>query len=220
MRPRRRPALLDGLTLTETSVCRKGANEHAAILFWKRHGTPPPPPAPLAERLAKLEADLAATRANRRAGEALEALAKGDTAVAGELLGDADTYSAYSARLWGEEWRPPVAKAAGPDRRAEIRKAVAEANFAELDRLVRQPDGGRQYHELLMAGDLAEPAAEGIAKRGRTPAQVPVAEVARWRERIRAMLKARDQKGMTRPGARAGPPSRPPGSRWRRPARG
>ena len=139
---------------------------------------------------------MAAARANRRVDEALEALAAWDMPRATELLGDPDTCHAFHARDAGEVWRPPVAKAAGPGHRAEIRKAAAEDDFAELDRLVRQPDGGRQYHELLMAGDLAEPAAEGIAKRGRTPAQVPEAEVARWRERIRAMLKARDRKGM------------------------
>ena len=30
-----------------------------------------------------------------------------------ELLGDPDTYHAYSARVRGQEGRPPVAKAAG-----------------------------------------------------------------------------------------------------------
>jgi hypothetical protein len=121
-------------------------------------------------------------------------LAKGDTAVAGELLGDADTYSAYSARLWGEEWRPPVAKAAGPDHRAEIRKAVAEDDFAKLERLVRLPDCGREYHRMLMGGELEAAVEQGVAKRSRTPADVPAAEVARWRERIRGLLKAKDQK--------------------------
>ena len=74
-----------------------------------------------------------------------------------ELLGDTDTYHAYSARLAGEEWRPCVAKAAGPDHRAAIRKAVTEDDFAELDRLVRLPDGGRQCQELLVAGEFVAP---------------------------------------------------------------
>jgi hypothetical protein len=43
---------------------------------------------------------------------------------------------------------------------------------------------------------LAEAVEQGIAKRSRTPADVPAAEVARWRERIRAMLEARDRKGL------------------------
>ena len=111
---------------------------------------------------------MAAARANRRADEALEALAKRDMPQATELLGDPDTYHAYSARVRGQEERPPVAKAAGLDHCQAIRKAVAEDDFAELDRLVRQPDGGRQYHELLMAGDLVEAAEAAVAKRART----------------------------------------------------
>ena len=59
---------------------------------------------------------------------------------------------------------------AGPDHRAEIRKAVAEDDFAELDRLVRQPDGGRQYQELLMAGELVEAVERAAAKRARAAA--------------------------------------------------
>jgi hypothetical protein len=49
---------------------------------------------------------------------------------------------------------------------------------------------------MLMADELVEAAEQAVAKRARTPADVPEAEVARWRERIRAMLKARDRKGM------------------------
>ena len=131
-----------------------------------------------------------------RAAEAAAEITKRDMPRAAELLGDPDTYHAYYARAAGEEWRPPVAKAAGPDHRAEIREAVAGDDFAELDRLVRLPDGGRQYHEMLRAGELEAAVAEGIAKRSRTPADVREAEVARWRECIRAMLKARDRKGM------------------------
>jgi hypothetical protein len=55
-----------------------------------------------------------------------------------------------------------------------------------------------------MAGELEEAAAEGIAKRSRTPADVPEAEVVRWRERIRALLEARDRKGMEAARRRAG----------------
>jgi hypothetical protein len=49
---------------------------------------------------------------------------------------------------------------------------------------------------MLRAGELAEAAETAVAKRARTPADVPAAEVARWRERIRSLLKAKDQKGM------------------------
>jgi hypothetical protein len=92
-------------------------------------------------------------------------------------------------------WKHDTGSAAGPDHRAEIRKAVADDDGAELERLVNL-DGGVQYYELLRAGELETAVQQGIAKRSRTPAQVPAAEVARWRERIRAMLEARDRKGL------------------------
>jgi hypothetical protein len=47
-----------------------------------------------------------------------------------------------------------------------------------------------------MAVELARVVEATVAKRSRTPADVPAAEVARWRERIRALLKARDQKAL------------------------
>jgi hypothetical protein len=47
-----------------------------------------------------------------------------------------------------------------------------------------------------MAVELARVVEATVAKRSRTPADVPAAEVARWRERIRSLLKAKDQKGM------------------------
>ena len=73
---------------------------------------------------------------------------------------------------------------------------MADGDHAELDRLVRQSEGGRQYHELLMAGAPAEAGKEAVAKQARTPDQVPPAEVAHWRERVRSLLKARDRKAM------------------------
>jgi hypothetical protein len=49
---------------------------------------------------------------------------------------------------------------------------------------------------MLGTEGLRAAAAEEVAKRARTPADVPAAEVARWRERIRGLLKAKDQKGL------------------------
>ena len=86
---------------------------------------------------------------------------------------------------------------AEPDHRADIRKAVADGDHAELTRLFRSASAAHgQYQELLHSGGLAGAVAEGVAKRARTPADVPEAEVTRWRERIRGLLKARDQKGL------------------------
>ena len=47
-----------------------------------------------------------------------------------------------------------------------------------------------------MAGELVGAAETAVANRARTPDQVPAAEVTRWRECIRGLLKARDQKGL------------------------
>jgi hypothetical protein len=127
-------------------------------------------------------------------GRHLEALAKGDVAAAGELLTDRQAYEGYQARMAGERYAAPVkvAKAAGPDHRA----AIAGDDYAELERLVHLPEGRRQYDELLRAGELAGAAEQAVAKRAQTPDQVPAAEFARWRERIRDLLKSRDQKGL------------------------
>ena len=164
-----RPKVLRKLVIDEFSFVDAPASVGSDVLVWKRAGdgggagAATANPRTPGDRLAEIEADIAAARADRRAGEALEALAKHDMARATELLGDPDTYHAYDARLRGQEWRPPVAKAAGPDRRQAIREAVAQGDAAGLERLVRLPDGGRQYHELLMAGELEPPRAGGVA---------------------------------------------------------
>jgi hypothetical protein len=66
-----------------------------------------------------------------------------------------------------------------------------------LGRLMRSaPAAAEQYREMLWAGELEAAAEAAIAKRSRTPADVPEAEVNRWRECIRALLKARDPKAL------------------------
>ncbi len=158
MQPRRRPTLLDGPTLTETSVCRKGANEHAEILFWKHGGAAAGVASPdgLRERIAKLEADIASTRANDRVDELYEAMAKGDTARGSELLRDPETYDAYKARLAGERYVAPVEVAkAEPDHRAEIRELLAAGDADGLTRLFRSaPAAHGQYRGMLGTEDL------------------------------------------------------------------
>ena len=194
-----KPKVLRRLKISEFSFVDAPASIGSDVLVWKNAAgaslPPPPPPARPAVRLAKLEADLASLKANDRVDEVYAALAKGDHARAGELLRDPVTYDAYRARLAGERWQAPVEVVKDePDYRQAIREAVADGDHAELNRLVHLPEGGRQYGELLRAGDLVEAAAAAVAKRARTPADVPAAEVARWRERIRGLLKAKDQK--------------------------
>jgi hypothetical protein len=162
-----RPKVLRKLVIDEFSFVDAPASIGSDVLVWKRDsgdgggaaGTAPAAATgnllPLGDRLAKLEADIAAARANRRADEALEALAKRDMPQATELLGDPDTYHAYSARVRGQEGRPPVAKAAGLDHCQAIRKAVAEDDFAELDRLCACPTAaGSTRRRTAVAGIL------------------------------------------------------------------
>ena len=82
-----------------------------------------------------------------------------------------------------------------PDHRAQIREAVASGDLVALTRLFgTSPAAHNQYRAMMMAGEVAAAAEQGLAKRARTPADVPEAEVNRWRERIRGLLKAKDQK--------------------------
>ena len=167
--PRRCPALLDGLT--ETSVCRKEANEHAEILFRKHGGTGPGAATPdgQLERIAKAEADPASLRANNRVDELYEAMAKGDTARGCELLRDPETHAAYRARLAGERYAAPVEVAkAEPDHRAEIRELLAAGDADGLTRLFRSaPAAHGQYRGMLGTEEMRAAAMEGVAKRRR-----------------------------------------------------
>jgi hypothetical protein len=105
-----RPKVLRRLVIDEFSFVDAPASVGSDVLVWKHAsggagatGTVSAAaagnPLPLGDRLAKLEADIAAARANRRAGEALEALAKRDMPQATELLGDPDTYL-FSPKVW------------------------------------------------------------------------------------------------------------------------
>jgi hypothetical protein len=158
--------------------------------------TPLLPSPPLAERVAKLASDLATLRANARVDELHATLAKRDGARATELMRDPETYATYRARLGGQRWQAPVEIVkVETDHRAEIRKLLAAGDADGLTKLFHAaPSSHAQYREMLGTGELRVAAAEGVAKRARTPADVPAAEVARWRERIRGLLKAKDQK--------------------------
>src|SRR3954454_13032837 len=108
-----------------------------------------PTAAELRERVAKLEQNIAETRARvdetraeRRVDEVMALLAKsaGDREVLDQarvLLRDPATDAAYYARVRGERYEAPVAKAAEPDRRAEIRKLLVAGDHAGLGELLR-----------------------------------------------------------------------------------
>lgn len=183
----RRPKVLRRLRIDEFSFCDAPANADSRVLVCKAGGD--------REALAKAAAAAATLRANARVDEVYAALAKRDTARAGELLRDAETYDAYQVRIAGGRYQAPVAVTkAEPDHRAGIRKAVAARDMAALGGLFRADEAAhRQYHELLAAGELAASAA--VAKK-LTPADVPEAEKAATKQRIRTLLAQRDAKGL------------------------
>ena len=117
---------------------------------------PLPPPLPLAQRLDKLEGDLATLRANARVDEVYVALGKRDHARAGELLRDPETHAAYRTRLAGERYAAPVkVTKVETDHRAEIRKLLAAGDTDGLTRLFRSaPAAHGQYRGMLGTGEL------------------------------------------------------------------
>lgn len=145
------PKVLRRLTIDEFSFCDAPANADSKVLVCKRDDGAGAGPGP--DREAVLKADLV----NARVDLALALLAKRDTAKAGELLRDAETYGAYMARIRGGRYAAPVAVAkAEPDHRGEIRRLVAARDMAALGGLFRaDPAAHRQYGELMMAGELA-----------------------------------------------------------------
>jgi hypothetical protein len=152
------PKVLRKLVIDEFSFVDAPASVGSDVLVWKRDDSAGGGATSdgLRERIAKIEADIASTRANRRVDELYEAMAKGDTARGGELLRDPETYDAYKARLAGERYAAPVEVAkVEPDHRAAIREAVAGGDPAALTRLFRA-DGAahHQYKAMLSAGEL------------------------------------------------------------------
>jgi hypothetical protein len=165
-----RPKVLRKLVIDEFSFVDAPASVGSDVLVWKRDGGAGVASLDgLRERLAKLEADIASTRANDRVDELYEAMAKGDTARGSELLRDPETYDAYKARLAGERYVAPVEVAkAEPDHRADIRKLLAAGDADGLTRLFRSaPAAHGQYRGMLGTGELRETAAEGLAGRRR-----------------------------------------------------
>jgi hypothetical protein len=167
-----RPKVLRKLVIDEFSFVDRPASVGSDVLVWKRDGGAAASADGLRERLAKAEADLASLRANDRVDEVYAALAKRDVARATELLRDSETYDAYRVRLAGERYAAPVAVAkAGPDHRAEIRKAVADDDGAELERLVNLRRRRCSTTSCCAPGELETAVQQGVAKRARTPAR-------------------------------------------------
>ena len=89
------------------------------------------------------------------ADAALSALLKGDRAEADRLAADPDVAEAIHLRNYGERWQAPVAKAAEPDHRAEIKRLVRAGDDDGLNALFRRsPASCGQYYELRGSGQL------------------------------------------------------------------
>jgi hypothetical protein len=159
------PKRLRRLKIDKFSFVDAPASVGSDVLVWKRDGGGATSDG-LRERIAKIEADITAMRANTRVDELFAAMAKGDTARGCELLKDKDTHLAYRARLAGERWQAPVEVAkAEPDHRAEIRNLLAAGDADGLTRLFRAaPAAHGQYRGMLGSEELA--AAGGACRPG------------------------------------------------------
>jgi hypothetical protein len=110
--------------------------------------------------IAKLAADVASFAVNNRIDEALALLAKRDpesTAQAGAMLRSSpEVYEAYQARMAGERWQAPVAKAAEPavsGHALTIKRLIETNDMDGLGRLMRSdPAAYATYQHMRQTG--------------------------------------------------------------------
>jgi hypothetical protein len=119
-----------------------------------------PSTADLRADIAKLGADVTSFAVNNRIDEAMTLLAKRDpesTARAGAILRSSpEVYEAYQARMAGERWQAPVAKAAEPavsGHALTIKKLIETNDMDGLGRLMRfDPTAYATYQHMTQAG--------------------------------------------------------------------
>jgi hypothetical protein len=117
--------------------------------------------------IAKFAATVATTTINARVDEAMALVKKGDTRTARELLNDPQTYEAYHARMAGERYEAPVAKAAEPavsGHALTIKKLIETNDMDGLGRLMRSDPTAHATYERMMQAGLTTAYAE-VAKR-------------------------------------------------------
>jgi hypothetical protein len=130
------PKVLRKLKIDEFSLVDVPASVGSDVLIWKRGegeaaGRQRPVLQTSVERqayIAKMDAEIATLKASRAVDEAMALLAKRDpesVAKAGAILRSSpDVYDAYRARMAGERYEAPVAKA--EDGRSSIERSLAE----------------------------------------------------------------------------------------------
>jgi hypothetical protein len=153
-----------------------------------------PSTAELRADIAKLAADVTSFGANAKVDEAVALLAKRDpesTSAAGAILRSSpEVYEAYHARMAGERYEAPVAKAAElavSGHALTIKKHLEAGDHEGLRQLFHaEPESYATYGQMMAAG-LTDAYAE-VAKRqqARNPSDVSEAEKAGWKKKIMA----------------------------------
>jgi hypothetical protein len=144
--------------------------------------------------IVKLEAEMTSFGANMKVDEAMALLAKRDSAsaeAAGAILRSGpEVYEAYQARMAGERWQAPIAKAAEPaisGHALTIKKHLGTGDHEGLRQLFHaEPESYATYGQMMAAG-LTDAYTE-VAKRqqDRNPSDVSEAEKAGWKRKIMA----------------------------------
>jgi hypothetical protein len=130
-----------------------------------------PSTAELRADIAKLAADVTSFGANAKVDEAVALLAKRDpesTSAAGAILRSSpEVYEAYHARMAGERYEAPVAKAAEPavsGHALTIKKLIETNDMDGLGRLMRSDPAAHATYEQMMQTGLTSAYSE-VAKR-------------------------------------------------------
>jgi hypothetical protein len=160
-------------------------------------------PADLEARIAKLAADVTSFSANTKIDEAMVLLAKRDpesTRAAGAILRSSpEVHDAYMARLAGERYEAPVAKAAEPDvcgHALTIKKHLEAGDHEGLRQLFHaEPESYATYGQMVAAGLTGAYAEVAKRQQDRNPSDVSEAEKAGWKKKIKAWLASEDPKG-------------------------
>jgi hypothetical protein len=120
--------------------------------------------------IAKLTANVTSFAVNNRVDEAMALLAKRDpesAAKAGAILNSSpEVYEAYHARMAGERYQAPVAKAAEPavsGHALTIKKLIEANDMDGLGRLMRSDPATHATYERMMQAGLTTAYAE-VAK--------------------------------------------------------
>jgi hypothetical protein len=142
-----------GREIAEEALRKKGRSTSAGEPVEIRKQTAAP--ADLAARVAKLAADVTSFAVNNRVDEVLQLVRKGDARAARDLLNDPQTYEAYHARMAGERYEAPVAKAApaASGHALTIKKLIETNDMDGLGRLMRSdPAAHAAYERMMQAG--------------------------------------------------------------------